>query len=110
MADTKSESLTRFGEAAGFSQRMLLIYDGIHYDPLYLEPAGGGRPVTTFAASDNSVLEMAREVAREARKQHNYTDTAGFALKCLVCGAKLKGETEAQAHAQDTGHINFSEF
>jgi len=48
-------------------------------------------------------------LAEEQKEAHNYTDTAGFTLKCLVCGHKMKGEKEAQVHAQTTKHINFSE-
>ena len=34
-------SLTVFGESLGLPSRMVLIYDGIHYDPLYSTgPAG----------------------------------------------------------------------
>ena len=29
--------------------------------------------------------------------------------RCLVCGTRLKGETEAQKHAKTTSHTNFSE-
>ena len=32
--DTKSGSMTDFGEGIGSSQRMILVYDGIHYDAL----------------------------------------------------------------------------
>jgi len=108
VADTKSGSLTRFGESCNFRERMILIYDGIHYDPLYLN-SNGVTAKTIFSSSDDSMLDLAKQFAQEAKATHNYTDTAGFSLKCLVCGSKLKGATEAQSHAQDTGHTNFSE-
>lgn len=38
-----------------------------------------------------------------------YTDLAGFSLRCLVCGKALTGQTDAQSHATLTGHINFGE-
>lgn len=108
VTDTKSGSLTRFGESCSFRERMLLIYDGIHYDPLYKKT--GSSDKTIFSTSDSSILDLAKGFALEAKAAHNYTDTAGFTLKCLVCGARLKGATEAQTHAQDTSHTNFSEI
>ena len=49
------------------------------------------------------------ELFKEAKAAHQYTDTTGFTLKCLVCGVKMKGEAEAQQHAMSTKHTNFSE-
>jgi ubiquitin thioesterase OTU1 len=43
--------MTRFGEGKGFSERMVLLYDGIHYDPLYL-PLPAGDKLTVFPVSD----------------------------------------------------------
>jgi len=102
--DTVSGSLTLFGEGQNFPSRMVLIYDGIHYDPLYLQSGQ-----TIHSSSDKSILVAARAAAAEAKAAHNYTDTAGFTLKCLVCGLRMKGETEAQQHAKTTKHSNFSE-
>lgn len=35
--DTQSSSISKFGEDKNYPHRVFLIYDGIHYDPLYLE-------------------------------------------------------------------------
>lgn len=35
--DTQSGTIIKFGEDKNFPHRVFLIYDGIHYDPLYLE-------------------------------------------------------------------------
>ena len=40
---------------------------------------------------------------KEAKAAHQYTDTTGFTLKCLVCAVKMKAE------AVSTKHTNFSE-
>lgn len=39
VVDTVNAIINRFGEDKNYSQRIFLIFDGIHYDPLYLEPA-----------------------------------------------------------------------
>nr|ALS04496.1 ubiquitin thioesterase OTU1 [Acartia pacifica] len=104
--DTQSASLTKFGECGNYDQMLMLIYDGIHYDALCQES-----PIrkTIFSSNDAKALEAAREFGESQRKAHNFTDTAGFTLKCLVCGHKMKGQKEAQAHAMATKHTNFSE-
>jgi hypothetical protein len=45
-------SMTRFGECSGFPQRMVLLYDGIHYDSLYLQLPGQLDKQTVFPVSD----------------------------------------------------------
>lgn len=35
--DTQSGLISRFGEDKNYPHRVFFIYDGIHYDPLYLE-------------------------------------------------------------------------
>ena len=37
VVNIQSLNLSRFGEDKNYTQRMLLLYDGIHYDPLYME-------------------------------------------------------------------------
>jgi len=107
VVDTKSGSLTVFGEGGNYPTTMVLIYDGIHYDALF--ESKNGTEVAIHPSSDKSVLEKAKSTALEAKAAHNYTDTAGFSLKCLVCGTLLKGAAEAQKHAKNTSHTNFGE-
>ena len=38
VVNTQHSVINKFGEDQNYGQRILLIYDGIHYDPLYLEP------------------------------------------------------------------------
>lgn len=38
VVDTINAIINRFGEDQNFPHRVLLLFDGIHYDPLYLEP------------------------------------------------------------------------
>jgi len=106
--DIISGSRTIFGECKGFDSRMCLIYDGIHYDPLYRRTENGSMK-TLHSSKDDSVLHAALNTANEAHAAHAYTDTARFKLKCLVCGKRLEGEKEAQKHAQELKHTNFSE-
>ncbi|TRY71212.1 hypothetical protein TCAL_08715 [Tigriopus californicus] len=108
VVDIQSDFQTHFGEAIGSSQRMVLIYDGIHYDPLYRD-VGGGDKQTLFSLSDSKALKEATVLAAVAKTARQFTDVANFTLRCLVCQTRLKGQTDAQSHAKETGHTNFGE-
>ena len=54
------------GESKGYHQRALLIYDGIHYDPLVLESSGGKVLRRLFSIDDDAVLIQAQQMARDA--------------------------------------------
>lgn len=109
--DTIHLRLNRFGEDKDYDQRILLIYDGIHYDALKYEPNDHRKPIMTlFLTSEERVLSLALQLAREAKQSHQFTDVQNFTLKCMDCGTRLTGQTEAQSHAQNTGHVNFGEI
>jgi len=109
--DTINVRLNRFGEDMAHSQRIFLIYDGIHYDPLMWEPLDNKNPIqTVFPVANESVLSMALEIANEAKASRQFTDVQNFSLRCLVCNAGLTGNSQAQSHALETGHLNFGEI
>lgn len=110
VVDTSNAIINRFGEDQHYGQRVFLVFDGIHYDPLYLEPLEGNNIQTMFLTSDEEVLQQAEDLAREARSSRQYTDLERFTLKCLICQEFLKGHIQAQQHAKTTGHMNFGEI
>lgn len=102
----------RFNE--GCKNRVILVYSGIHYDTIALVPDGASvldtaNDIKLFDARDDVLLEAARELCAELKKQHYYTDTAKFSIKCNVCGWKGTGEQGALEHATETGHSDFGE-
>ncbi|XP_044726660.1 ubiquitin thioesterase OTU1 [Chrysoperla carnea] len=109
VVDTLNAIINRFGEDKNFSHRVFLMFDGIHYDPLFLEPFDGGEIQTLFLTSDESILKQAETLAMEAKSSRQFTDVDKFTLKCLVCGQFFKGQLQARSHAQESGHMNFGE-
>lgn len=108
VVDIRTNRIDRFGEDCAYPIRVFIIYDGIHFDPLYLE--ADSMVQTIFSTSDDLVMLQALEIANEAKNAHQYTDVSNFKLKCLVCQQPLKGQKAAQEHAEKTGHINFGEI
>ncbi|XP_009077965.1 PREDICTED: ubiquitin thioesterase OTU1, partial [Acanthisitta chloris] len=110
VVDTQTVRIDRFGEDAGYTKRVLLIYDGIHYDPLERRiPDSDIPPQTIFPTTDDVVLAQALELADEARRKRQFTDVNHFTLRCMVCQKGLTGQLEAREHAKETGHTNFGE-
>jgi len=111
VVDTQSGRIDRFGEDMEYPKRIFLLYDGIHYDPLVMEPLDGTSACRTiFSTSDDSVVVQALELAAECKNSRQFTDTANFQLRCITCNKPLKGQREAQDHAKKTGHTNFGEI
>jgi ubiquitin thioesterase OTU1 len=115
--DIQTLRINAFGEDGGYPTAAFLLYDGIHYDPLVLDEAatGSALPSPSYArqcvreglqAASEAVLQLATEL----NQQRQFTDVAGFSLRCLVCNTVLRGEKEAQAHAKATAHTNFGEL
>ncbi|TXG67790.1 hypothetical protein EZV62_009065 [Acer yangbiense] len=65
-----------------YSERVMLIYDGLHYDAL---------AVWTIGPVEGLALNLVKE-------QHR------------VCQIGVVGQKEAVEHAQATGHVNFQEY
>ncbi|KAF2177404.1 OTU-domain-containing protein [Zopfia rhizophila CBS 207.26] len=110
--DVQSLRVDRFNE--GKPKRCILVYSGIHYDTIAFVPDGTStldteNDVKLFDSTDDVLLEAARQLCGELKKKNYYTDTKRFAIKCNLCGWKGKGEMEAVAHAQGTGHSDFGE-
>lgn len=80
------------------------------YDPLFLESFSGGARKTLFSVEEDAhIFEMAKSLALEAKSSRQFTDVDKFTLRCLQCDTQLKGQTQATAHAKETGHTNFGE-
>lgn len=102
----------RFNE--GRPRRCILVYSGIHYDTIAFVPYGSStfspeNDVKLFDASDDVMLEAARQLCGELKKQKYYTDTQKFDIKCNICGWRGAGERGAVQHAEETGHVDFGE-
>ncbi|KAI9921567.1 hypothetical protein PsorP6_000583 [Peronosclerospora sorghi] len=136
--DVTSMSRLCYGEDQGFTQRMFLLYDGIHYDLVVESPstsASERQDVTLFAINDFAKVERASEVAVEAHQKHEFTDVSRFSLMCMVCRGTFVGQVterlhilidalfqvsnlqtffmlqkEALAHSEATGHQQFGEL
>ncbi|KAG6814534.1 hypothetical protein H0H92_000061 [Tricholoma furcatifolium] len=117
--DVETGRIDHFSPPEQFTggMRCLLVYSGIHYDAATLAPvpdAPGEWHQTMFPArspdNQDPILIAAKKLADILRAKKAFTNTATFDLKCEVCGQGLKGEKDARAHAEQTGHVRFGEY
>lgn len=100
VVDVQSLRTDVYGQEEGYLQRVYLIYDGIHYDPLALTFDDGlpeDADVTVFNPVDEYVSGKALELARQMNQKNKFTDTSKYSLRCLVCGEGLEGNSGAVA-------------
>jgi len=113
VVDIRSGRIDRFGEDCSYPLRVFIIYDGIHFDPLYLSLNGSSslspKIQTKFSNDDEFVMIQALEMAEECKKARQFTDVNNFKLKCLCCQQQMNGQKAAQEHAEKTGHSKFGE-
>lgn len=112
--DIQTMRVDIFGQGQGYPTRMLLLYDGVHYD-LMVRQLFDGAPeeldVSVFdALAVDGVMAEAQVLVAEQHRRRKFTDTSSFTLRCLVCQQGLVGEAGALDHAKSTGHANFCEF
>eukprot|EP01134_Creolimax_fragrantissima_P007856 CFRG7856T1 len=113
VCDTQTLRLDRFGSDCDYKQRIMIIYDGVHYDALALTPWTGApqeQDTTVFSTSDDGILKKCLELSTAAHKEGKFTDLAGFTLRCSYCRKGLVGQKDAVSHAKETGHQKFEEY
>ncbi|KAH1028296.1 hypothetical protein HUJ05_001666 [Dendroctonus ponderosae] len=70
VVDTVNAIINRFGEDQNYAVRVFLLFDGIHYDPLYLEPfnntSGGKRVTNRYSSTRSEVTNTALEKSQVA--------------------------------------------
>uniref|UniRef100_A0A7C9CMC8 Ubiquitin thioesterase OTU n=1 Tax=Opuntia streptacantha TaxID=393608 RepID=A0A7C9CMC8_OPUST len=115
--DIQTTRCDLYGQDRNYNERVMLIYDGLHYDALAMSPFEGAPEEfdqTIFAVRSDRTIGpvegLALNFVKEQHRQRKFTDTANFTLRCGVCQIGVKGQKEAVAHAQATGHANFQEY
>ncbi|KAM7355436.1 yod1 deubiquitinase [Cochliomyia hominivorax] len=110
VVDIQNAIINRFGEDKNYGLRVFLLFDGIHYDPLYMETDAVGAPATIFPVEEMGVYQQAEQLAKEAKSSRQFTNVDKFSLRCLQCDVMLVGQLQATQHAKATGHANFGEI
>jgi len=100
-----------FGEGSGYSKRIYVLYDGVHYDVLAQNPNGVSGTqtddVTIFNPNDNLAFTQAASICENHSKQKKFTNIYTYRIKCNTCKSEMRGNEEVKEHADRTGHTDF---
>ncbi|CCH59853.1 hypothetical protein TBLA_0C00370 [Henningerozyma blattae CBS 6284] len=113
-ASSSKLSLTRFdNEMEKSVEYCILIYTGVHYDPVEFQKFDQKRPTTCFPVKDTQLLDFmiseSKKLADALRIAGGTFDTGKAAIVCNICGTKMNGEREASQHAEVTGHVDMQQ-
>ncbi|TXG67777.1 hypothetical protein EZV62_009052 [Acer yangbiense] len=120
--DIQTTRCDLYGQGKKYSERVMLIYDGLHYDALAMSPFDGAPEEfdqTIFhVRSDRTIgpIEgLALNLVKEQHRKRSFTDTARFTLRCGVCqigvvGQKILIVLLREFPGRCTGHVNFQEY
>ncbi|KAE8681020.1 Detected protein of confused Function [Hibiscus syriacus] len=90
--DIQTTRCDLYGQEKNYSERVMLIYDGLHYDALAMSPFEGAPEEfdqTVFAVQNDRTIGpvegLALNLVKDQQRKRSYTDTANFTLRCGVC-------------------------
>jgi len=99
-----------FGEDSPFTQRIYVIYDGIHYDCLVWNTSQNKEnDVTIFGIQDNYMEQGCIAFVDAENKKGRFVDEYNYKLKCGTCKQVLVGNAAAIEHSKKTGHTDFGQ-
>ncbi|CAK7338494.1 unnamed protein product, partial [Dovyalis caffra] len=100
--DIQTSRCDLYGQERKYSERAMLIYDGLHYDALAMSPfedAPEEFDQTIFSVQKGRTIGPAEGLAlnlvKEQQRKRSYTDTANFTLRCGVCQIGVIGQKAA---------------
>jgi len=109
--DVQSNRVDIFGQDKNYPQRIFLLYNGVHYDPLvmaYTEDVEDD--VTFFASTDNETLLTLQQYIKVFNEVGDFVDLSNMnPFECDQCKTMFENQEEAYNHAQDYQHWNFNE-
>ena len=107
--DIKSGRVDRYCVEYGPTKSIYLLYDGMHYDPLFAEISSINLKYYNFKQNseftekiENAFLTFADNL----REKREFTDDQ-MAVICGDCNEIFETIVQASKHGADTGHSNF---
>lgn len=110
--DVQSNRVDIFGQDKNYPQRIYVLYNGVHYDPLvmaYTEDLNDD--ITSFASDDNETLISLQEYVKVFKDAGDFVDLANMnSFECDTCKTLFENHIEAYNHANNFQHWNFNEI
>ena len=110
--DVQSNRVDIFGQDKNYPQRIYVIYNGVHYDPLVMaytdDPIDD---ITNFASDDNQSLVQFQNYVKLFNEAGDFVDLSNMnKFECQQCQTMFENQEEAFEHAQNYQHWQFNEL
>ena len=110
--DVQSNRVDIFGQDKNYPQRIYVIYNGVHYDPLVMayteDPIDD---ITSFESDDNETLIQFQNYVKMFKEAGDFVDLSNMnKFECQQCQTMFENQEEAFNHAQNYQHWQFNEI
>jgi len=109
--DVQSNRIDLFGQDKNYENRIFILYNGIHYDPLVInfdEAADSESDITIFKTSDKHYLNIFKN---HVKKFTDFIDISKMvSLECDNCKEQFLNDESATIHAKKTNHWEFNQI
>ena len=109
--DVKTNRADIYGEDKNYDQRIYLLYNGVHYDPLVMNLDISSDPatdITIFDSNDQEVFELMKCLLLEYKNQGDFVEFNS--MECNACKEKFKNENDALEHSINYKHWDFKQI
>ena len=110
--DVQSNRVDIFGQDKNYPQRIFVVYNGVHYDPLVMaytdEPKDD---ITSFESEDSQTLIDFQNFVKVFKEVGDFVDPKNMNnFECEICNTLFESQMEAYDHANNYQHWNFREI
>jgi len=110
--DVQSNRVDIFGQDKNYPQRIYVLYNGVHYDPLvmaYTEDSVDD--ITSFESDDSQTLIEFQNYVKVFNDAGDFVDPKNMNhFECDSCKSVFESQMEAYEHANNFQHWSFNEI
>tara|TARA_B100002051_G_C16523316_1_gene528878 strand:+ start:114 stop:731 length:618 start_codon:yes stop_codon:yes gene_type:complete len=100
-----------YGSGEGYSNRIYVLYTGIHYDPLVMTLNNTSDDITIFSSFDLEIQNKFINLVKVFQSAKDFVNLSNvMKLQCTDCNSIFNTQDEATNHASTTNHWNYDEI
>lgn len=114
IVDVQTNRIDLFGQDKNYENRVFILYNGIHYDPLVInfdESADPDSDITIFKSNENTIFELFKKYVKKFTDKGEFIDMGNLmSLECSICKQTFLNEESATIHAKKMDHWDFKQI
>jgi len=110
--DVMTNRIDLFGQDKGYKNRIYVLYDGVHYDPLVFATGDDqSEDQTIFRTDDEETKIKFQNYVKIFQEAGDFIDLSNMnKFECEQCTTLFENQEEAFEHAQNYQHWNFKQL